>query len=152
MQETALNGLVDFERKITVLHVEDDDGDAYLTQRAFQAMASSVNFVRVSGGQDALQFLNRTGPYVDAPQVHCVLLDINMANGDGLWLLEHMALRSSDRVIPTIILSGDPDNVVEARKFPFVSCAIVKPDTQLAFERLMDTVRKVTLLSMGKAA
>ncbi|WP_421791424.1 response regulator [Hyphobacterium sp.] len=147
-----MSRLVDIERKVTLLHVEDDDGDAFLTQRAFREMSSSIDLVRVTGGQDALQFIKRKGPYGDAPRTGCVLLDLNMANGDGLWLLDRMKELDASQQVPTVVLSGAPDCVAETRGYRFVSCAIVKPDNQAAFERLMAAVRRVTAMTIGIAA
>ncbi|WP_420432771.1 hypothetical protein [Hyphobacterium sp.] len=147
-----MTGLVNIDRKIHILHVEDDDGDAFLTARAFRSMDTGIELHRVTGGQDALQFLSQSGPYAGAPSVQCVLLDLMMANGDGLWLLDRLSEMDQINVPPTIVVSGDPDGVADSRKFPFVSCSIVKPDTNAAFEVLLETVRRITMMSVGKVA
>jgi two-component system response regulator len=106
----------------------------------------------VTGGQDALQFLTRSGPYADAPRIRCVLLDLQMVNGDGSWLLDRMAELDRLVVPPTIVVSGDPDGVVESRQYPFVSCSVVKPDSNEAFAALLETVRRITMISVGMVA
>jgi CheY-like chemotaxis protein len=115
-------------------------------------MADGITLHRVTGGQDALQFLTQAGPYSDAPRIRCLLLDLMMANGDGQWLLERLAERDRLKVPPTIILSGDPDGVADSRKFHFVSCSIVKPGSNEAFEALLDTVRRITMMQVGMVA
>jgi len=53
---------------IDVLLVEDDEGDVLMTKEAFEYHKIRNRLHVVSDGDQALQFLRRTGPYADAPR------------------------------------------------------------------------------------
>jgi chemotaxis family two-component system response regulator Rcp1 len=62
----------------TVLHVEDEDGAAFLFRRAVREAGFSALVFRVSNGEEALAFLRRSGLYVDAERPHLMVLDLNL--------------------------------------------------------------------------
>jgi hypothetical protein len=55
-------------RVIDVLLVEDDEGDVLMTREAFEYYKIQNPLHVVSDGEQAMQFLHRTGPYTDAPR------------------------------------------------------------------------------------
>lgn len=72
---------------LTILLVEDDDGDAEGLERAFQDSCSDVRIVRAFDGMEALVILrDRNAHRVLGPR--CLLLvDVNMPRMDGLELV-----------------------------------------------------------------
>src|SRR5260370_18534559 len=52
---------------IDVLLVEDDEGDVLMTREAFEYYKIRNRLHVVSDGDQALQFLRKTGPSADAP-------------------------------------------------------------------------------------
>ena len=65
-------------RVIDVLLVEDDEGDVLMTREAFEYYKIQNRLHVVGDGEQALQFLRRTGPYADAPRPGLILLDVNL--------------------------------------------------------------------------
>ncbi|HAQ34758.1 MAG: response regulator [Maricaulis sp.] len=139
------------ERK-TVLLVEDDDGDAFFAQRAFRKYDHEIDLVRVSGGQDALQYVQRRGPYSDAEPPRCILLDLQMENGDGHWTLKQLNSLYPGLNIPVMVLSASADELELTRDYSFVIGAAEKPDSVQAYDKLLDVIGRLVQVARATAA
>lgn len=63
---------------LQVLVVEDDPGDVALVESAFTEYEINTELHHVGDGAEALAFLRREDPYIDAPRPDLSLLDLNM--------------------------------------------------------------------------
>jgi two-component system, chemotaxis family, response regulator Rcp1 len=79
-----------------MLYVEDEDAAVFLLETALKEMKTDVDLYRVSNGEEALAFLNRTGSYRNAPRPDLVLLDLNLPRKGGLEVL--MEIQGDDRL------------------------------------------------------
>jgi len=75
---------------LDVLLVEDDEGDVLMTREAFEFYKLRNTLHVVTDGEQALQFLRRTGPYADAPRPGLILLDVNLPKLSGLEVLAEL--------------------------------------------------------------
>jgi two-component system, chemotaxis family, response regulator Rcp1 len=73
-----------------MLYVEDEDAAVFLLETALKEMKMDVELYRVSNGEEALVFLNRTGSYRSAPRPDLVLLDLNLPRKGGLEVLSEI--------------------------------------------------------------
>ncbi|HMJ61433.1 MAG TPA: response regulator, partial [Bryobacteraceae bacterium] len=73
-----------------MLYVEDEDAAVFLLETALKEMKIEVELYRVSNGEEALAFLNRSGAYCDAPRPGLVLLDLNLPRKGGLEVLSEI--------------------------------------------------------------
>ena len=122
----------------TVLHVEDEDGSAFLFRRAVREAGFAALVFRVSNGEEALAFLRRSGPYVDAERPHLMVLDLNLPKIDGLSVLRRMSGDASWRTIPVVVLSTSSRQADKEMAFSLGARSyIVKPDN---FEELTEQV------------
>ena len=87
---------------IEVLLVEDDAGDELMTREAFAEHKISNRLHVVRDGQQALDFLFRTGPYTGAPRVDLILLDLNLPKYDGRQVLERIKSCAATSCTPTL--------------------------------------------------
>ena len=93
-------------KPVEVLLVEDNPGDARLTEKAFEQGNIINNLHIVEDGVEAMSFLNQTDGYEDAARPDLVLLDLNMPRKDGWDVLEEMREDADLRRIPVIVLTS----------------------------------------------
>ena len=80
--------------------------DAFFVQEAVNRMTCKTELHIVKDGQAVMDFLARTGEYVDMPQPDIILLDINMPRKNGHEVLADIKENPALRHIPVIMLSG----------------------------------------------
>jgi CheY-like chemotaxis protein len=88
-----------------VLLVEDDPGDVLLTSEAFAQHHLDVQLHVVGDGEEATQFLRRTGDFASAPRPALVLLDLNLPRRSGLEVLADLKADPDLRTIPVVVLT-----------------------------------------------
>ncbi|MFW6158298.1 MAG: response regulator [Planctomycetota bacterium] len=92
---------------IPVLLVEDDPDDVAITRRAFRKgkIANPLHVVR--DGEEALEFLRRTGRYeaASAPRPGLVLLDLNLPRVNGREVLHIVKGTPGLKRIPVVVLT-----------------------------------------------
>lgn len=98
--------LIQHVRPIEILLVEDNEGDVYLTKKAFKE-AKIVNTLHVAAdGEQALTILNKEPPYEESATPDLILLDINLPKMNGREVLDQIKQKEHLRRIPVIILSS----------------------------------------------
>jgi two-component system, response regulator len=115
----------------TILLVEDNDDDAELTVMAFSAARLANPLVRVSDGEEALDYLFGRGAHAGRdvsllPSV--VLLDLNLPKLDGLDVLA--AIRADERTkhVPVVILTSSDEEKDRVRAYDlFANSYVRKP-------------------------
>ena len=91
-----------------ILLAEDDPGDQELTRRALEQSRIRNELYIVEDGEEALNYLLRSGKYEDpasSPKPDLMLLDLNMPKMDGKQLLEQMRADPNLRRIPVVALT-----------------------------------------------
>jgi CheY-like chemotaxis protein len=123
----------------TLLHVEDEDGSAFLFRHAVREAGFSVVVFRVSNGEEALAFLHKSGPYTHAERPKLMVLDLNLPKIDGLSVLTRVRSDESLRSIPVVVISTSSRPADKEKAFSLgASHYIVKPDS---FEKLTEQVK-----------
>lgn len=95
---------------LLVLLAEDDEGHAELIRLNLERARIINEIVRVSDGQEALDFIHRQGQYANrkaGPLV--VLLDIKMPRLDGVEVLRQLKADPRTAKIPVIMLTTTDD-------------------------------------------
>jgi CheY-like chemotaxis protein len=126
---------------VEVLLVEDDPGDVLMTREAFAHHQIRNELHVVSDGEQALQFLRRTGGFTGVPRPGLVLLDLNLPRRGGLEVLADM---KSDRTllsIPVVVLTTSQAEEDILRSYSLHANAyITKPAD---FDRFTDVIRQI---------
>jgi len=126
---------------INVLLVEDDAGDALMTQEAFEQHEVVNRLHVVRDGVEAMEFLRREGPYVDAPRPDLILLDLNLPRMGGHEVLARVKSDSELRAIPVVMLTtSDSDEDVLRSYQLHANAYVTKP---VDFEAFTRAVRKI---------
>jgi CheY-like chemotaxis protein len=126
---------------IDVLLVEDDPGDVLMTREAFQHYKIRNQLHVVTDGEQALQFLHRTGEYASAPRPGLILLDLNLPRRDGLEVLAELKADPGLRVIPVVILTTSQAEEDILRSYSLHANAYVSKPVD--FERFMEVIRQI---------
>ena len=119
-----LSGLDPF----TVLMVEDDPDDVYLTREALLTHQLRMNLHVVNDGVEAMRYLCAGHDHAEHPRPNLVLLDLNLPLMDGREVL--MAIKNDPRFtdIPVVILTTSrADEDIAASYRQHANCYISKP-------------------------
>jgi CheY-like chemotaxis protein len=126
---------------VDVLLVEDDPGDILMTREAFEHHKIQNKLHVVTDGEQALQFLNQTGEYADAPRPGLILLDLNLPRRSGHEVLAELKEDPGLRVIPVVILTTSQAEEDILRSYSLHANAYVSKPVD--FERFMDVIRQI---------
>jgi CheY-like chemotaxis protein len=128
-------------RVIDVLMVEDDEGDVLMTREAFDYYKIRNRLHVVTDGEQALQFLHRTGPYADAPRPGLVLLDVNLPRRSGLEVLAELKQDPDLLMIPVVMLTTSRAEQDILRSYALHANAFVSKPVD--FEHFVDAIRQI---------
>ena len=126
---------------VHVLLVEDDPGDVLMTREAFEYHKLRNVLDVVTDGEQALQFLRRTGGYADAPRPGLILLDLNLPRLDGLEVLAELKADPVLKVIPVVILTTSQAQQDVLRSYALHANAYVSKPVD--FETFMEAIRQI---------
>lgn len=128
-------------RPIELLLVEDSEPDVRLTQEALHEAKVKNRLWVVEDGVEALEFLQRQGPYADAPRPDLILLDLNLPRKDGRAVLQVIKADESLKRIPVVILTTSKSEEDVLRAYDLhANCYITKP---VDFNRFMEVVKSI---------
>lgn len=128
----------------TVLLVEDCEDDIRLVETAFTRYSDAVRLEVARSGEAALGLLRGrlVAPQPELPV--CILLDMCMAQGNGIWFLRGMQDTPELRDIPVMVMSETGDMLGPARAFGNVVGAAQKPARQPEFRKLVEDLARLS--------
>lgn len=132
---------MDNTRAVEILLVEDNEGDIFLTKKAF-AKAKIINNIQVAmDGDEALRFLRKEGEYADVARPDIILLDINLPKKSGKEVLKEIKEDEALCAIPVIVLSSSKaeQDVVKTYEL-HANGYIVKPVDLMKFQEVVNAV------------
>ena len=126
---------------VDVLLVEDDEGDVLMTREAFEFYKIRNPLHVVTDGEQALQFVRRTGPFADAPRPGLILLDVNLPRLSGLEVLAELKRDPDLLLIPTVMLttSQAEEDILRSYKL-HANAYVTKP---VDVEQFIGAVRQI---------
>lgn len=133
------------DRDLVILMAEDDEGHAYLVRENLRDAGLSNRVVHVPDGQEALDYIRRTGPHEgrvpNGPLL--LLLDINMPKVDGVEVLRQLKADPQTEKLPIIMLTTT-DDPREVKRCYELGCAsyVTKP---VEYDRFVEAVRRLGL-------
>jgi len=127
-------------KKPLILYADDDDLLVHLVQKKLTAF----EIVRVANGDDALEYLNRSGKYVDAPQPALLLLDLHMPRRDGFEILAKIRATPALAALPVAIFTTSLWPADRTKAFNLGANHFVQKPTGLdAFDDLAVTLAEI---------
>ena len=126
---------------IEVLLVEDNPGDVRLTREALKDAKVHISLHVATDGIEAMSYLERTGPHVNAPRPDLILLDLNLPRKDGREVLKEIKESPSLRTIPVVILTTSSSDADVLQSYHLhANCYISKPVDLSGF---LDVVKSI---------
>lgn len=126
---------------IDILLIEDNPGDTKLVQKAFEIGRLANRIFHVENGEEALDYLFRRGPYVNASRPDIILLDLNMPGVDGRQVLSEIKGDDRLKTIPVIIMTSSmaEQDILESYEL-HANCYITKPVNVQDFIEVVKTI------------
>ena len=125
----------------TILLVEDNDDHAELILRSLQSLKFAQRIVRVSDGQEALDYVRREGEYRDPvrnPFPTVIFLDLRLPKVDGLEVLRLIKSDPGLHHIPIVILTSSDEEEDILRSYDnHANSYVVKPIDFRLFNTMM---------------
>lgn len=138
-------------KPLLILHVEDDDNDALLFQKACERAGLPAQVYRVENADEAKAYLGGQGTYTDRsryPFPHLVVLDLKMPRVDGFELLKWMRHTEPFAELPVLIFTASMSREDKSRAMAEgASSYFVKPSS---FEALVKMVERFGVANGGQ--
>jgi chemotaxis family two-component system response regulator Rcp1 len=120
--------MVDENRPVEILLVEDNPGDERLTREALKEGKVYSNLHWVKDGVEAMDFLRRQGKYKDVPRPDIILLDLNLPKKDGREVLQDIKNDADLKRIPVVVLTTSKAEEDVLRTYNLhANCYVTKP-------------------------
>lgn len=105
---------------MTVLLVDDNEDDLFLTERALKKANVANNIVIARDGIEAIDYLFGTGKHAgrdlrELPVV--VLLDLKMPKVDGFEVLRQIRANTATKYLPVVILTASKEDSDKCRGY-----------------------------------
>lgn len=116
------------EKRINLLHIDDDNIDRMVVQRVLKKMLSVTTHQQAQNGQEALDMLRGAEGKALNPFPNVILLDINMPKMNGIEFLQE--LRADDKLkhLPVFVLTTSNDDNDRLKAYQYnVAGYILKP-------------------------
>jgi CheY-like chemotaxis protein len=133
--------MVDDNRPVEILLVEDNPGDERLTREALKEGKVYSNLHWVKDGVEAIAFLRRSGKYQDVPRPDIILLDLNLPKKDGREVLQDIKNDPELKRIPVVVLTTSKAEEDVLRTYNLhANCYVTKP---VDLEKFIVVVRSI---------
>lgn len=134
------------KKGITILLADDDEEDRMLTEEALEENHISDKLFFVEDGEEAMDYLQRRGKYVDSkkyPLPELILLDLNMPKKDGREVLAEIKSDPKLKGIPVVVLTtSNAEEDIEKMYGLGVNSFITKPVTYSGMVLAMKSLKE----------
>ncbi|MHB8735645.1 MAG: response regulator [Terriglobales bacterium] len=114
--------------RLEILLVEDDPGDARLTEEALRETAVANRLSHVWDGVHALDYLRQSNAYPDAIRPDLVILDLNLPKKDGKEVLRDIKSDENLKAIPVVVFStSTAEKDIRGAYLLHANCYVSKP-------------------------
>jgi CheY-like chemotaxis protein len=133
--------MVDDNRPVEILLVEDNPGDERLTREALKEGKVYSNLHWVKDGVEAMEFLRRGGKHQGVPRPDIILLDLNLPKKDGREVLQDIKNDPELKRIPVVVLTTSKAEEDVLRTYNLhANCYVTKP---VDLEKFIVVVRSI---------
>lgn len=95
----------------TILLVEDNENDEFLTRRALAKLNIPYKLIVARDGVEALEYLYGGDAEDQSSLPVCVLLDLKLPRIDGLQVLKEIRTNEKTRILPVMIVTSSSEEI-----------------------------------------
>ncbi len=130
-------------KSINILLIEDNEGDIHLLREAFEESCFNAKLNIVRNGEEAIDFIFKSGDYKEVQMPNLILLDINIPMKNGYEILCKIKSDKRTDKIPVIMLSTssspeDKDRALISKANHYIT----KPTESVGFLELVNQIEK----------
>jgi chemotaxis family two-component system response regulator Rcp1 len=124
-----------------ILIIEDNEGDLLLITEALEESKKNNTITIIKDGLDAINFLKKTGKYINERSPDLILLDINLPKMNGQEVLRSIKANDNLKGIPVIIFSTSSSerDIFESYN-NHANCYITKPVDVVDFLKVIASI------------
>ncbi len=128
-------------KPIEILLIEDNPGDARLTQEALKDGKVKNNLSIIYDGEEAMDFIYKRNKYKDAVRPDLIILDLNLPKKNGREILAEIKEDEDLKTIPVVILttSKAEEDIIKSYQL-HANCYLVKPIDLNKFFELVKSI------------
>lgn len=128
-------------KRIEILLIEDNPGDARLTQEALKDGKVKNNLSIIYDGEEAMDFIYKRNKYKDAVRPDLIILDLNLPKKNGREILAEIKEDEDLKTIPVVILttSKAEEDIIKSYQL-HANCYLVKPIDLNKFFELVKSI------------
>jgi len=138
---------------VEILLIEDNPGDARLTQEALKDGKVKNNLNIVYDGIEATDFLFKRNQYQNSPRPDLIILDLNLPKKNGQEVLAEIKADENLKSIPVIILtiSKSEEDIIKSYNL-HANCFLSKPIDLNKFFEVVKSIEEfwLTLVKLPK--
>jgi len=113
---------------VEILIIEDSADDADLMVRALKNGSLAVHVTVVEDGEEALSYLEQTGPFTGHAEPDLILLDLHLPRMTGHEVLSGIKQNARLRRIPIVIMTSSVDEkAIQTAYELHANCCVSKP-------------------------
>jgi CheY-like chemotaxis protein len=136
-----------------ILVAEDNPADVYLLREAFSVAEKDIEMLVVSDGEEALEYVQRSGQFANATVPDLIVLDLNLPKSDGGDVLRCIRETSAYASVPVVVLtSSDSPRDRKTAESLGANCFMTKPSDLDDFLALGRTLMGVAVAAKPSAA
>ncbi len=136
-------------RPMEILLVEDNLEDARMTIQALRSEGVRCRVTLVCDGEEAMEFLRRSGVFARAPRPDMILLDLELPRLNGRQVLSEVRAEPSLEDIPFVVLTGSLVQQTLRRAEPLrVDGFMTKPVSLEQFIAVVKSMRRSWLAEL----
>lgn len=140
-------------KPITILLIEDNEGDILLTVDALKEFKIPNKVTVVKDGWEAVQFIENSGIYAHKKEPDLILLDINLPKMNGHEVLMNIKNNENKKHIPIVMLTTSSSQIDILKSYQnHANCYITKPADINDFARVMASIENfwLTIVQLPK--
>jgi chemotaxis family two-component system response regulator Rcp1 len=129
-----------------ILLVDDSPSDLDLIRDALSTAIRQSRVNTLPDGEEAIAFLRRAGPYLNAARPDLIILDLNLPRKDGRVVLADFKSEPALRSIPVVVFTTSHSRQDIARSYELgANCYVSKPGSLPEFRRAVQSIEQFWL-------